>query len=137
MGFELTLDKPSERSSNRLWAQAFCNAFPQFVELSVALEDRLCLANDLAADIGLTPGEYVEREIGLELDFERGDFWIRVEFRERCATITVPNFPTAGNEAAVAEMRPHLEFLVRLGFVLNNPTRGRPMPSQDWEAVVH
>ena len=71
MGFELALDKPTEREqdSNRLWAETFCKAFPQFVEYSVALEDRYVLAKDLAADIGLTPDEYLDREIGLELDF--------------------------------------------------------------------
>jgi hypothetical protein len=135
MGFELALDKPTEREqgSNRLLAETFCKAFPQFVEYSVAFEDRYLLAKALAADIGLTPDEYVQREIGLELDFERGDFWIRVEFWDRGVTVTLPNFPTLGNDAAIAEIRPHLEFFVHLGFILNNPTSGAPMTSHGWE----
>jgi len=138
MGFEVVLAKPSDREhdGNRVWAEVFCKALPQFTELDVSIENRRFLALDLASDIGLTPDEYVEREIGLELDFERGDFWVRVEFWQTSATITLPNFPTIPIEAAVAEILPCIEFLVAVGFTLEDPTSGAPMPPGDREAEL-
>ncbi len=138
MGFEVVLAKPSDREhdGNRVWAEAFCKALPQFTEFDVSIENRRVLALDLASDIGLTPDEYVEREMGLELDFERGDFWVRVEFWQTSATITLPNFPTISIDAAVAEILPCIEFLVAVGFTLENPKSGAPMPPCDREAEL-
>lgn len=136
MGFEISLEKPPGRDSddNRVWAEAFRASFPEFAEIVVSDENRRLLAQDLASDISMTPDEYVARNIGLQLDFEHDGSWVSVEFWEHHATITLPNFPTGTVEAVLAEVRPHLEFLVRLGFSVVDPATTVAIESMDWGA---
>ena len=58
------------------------------------------------------------------------------EIWQTSATITLPNFPSIGIDAAVAEILPAIEFFVAVGFTVEDPTSGASMLPRDCQAEL-
>lgn len=137
MGFEIVLQKPTgtELRDNRLWAAQFCAHFPQFEAFVVEPDALREMATECATD-DLTPEQFIERGHGLQLNWERDDFWIRVELWNGDVTLVLPNLPDAGAAAAIVEARPFIEHFLALGFVLTDGWTGEAIPMGDWQASL-
>lgn len=137
MGFEIVLEKPTgaELRDNRLWAAPFCDRFPHFEVFVVAPDVLREMATECATD-DVTAEQFIERGHGLQLNWERDDFWMRVELWARDVTIVLPNFPEAGADAAIAEARPYIEHFLELGFVLTDGWTGEAIPMDDWQSSL-
>jgi hypothetical protein len=123
MPFCIVLKKPDAHAfeDNRQWIRVVRDRFPHFVQDET---DREVLAQDLAEDLGMTPGEYLERAIGIALEHETGDVLVRLGFWVETAELELPNFPARGIDVAIDAVMPLLGFLEGEGFVVTDPDTG-------------
>ncbi|MEM9567480.1 MAG: hypothetical protein AAF974_04160 [Cyanobacteria bacterium P01_E01_bin.34] len=120
MPFDISFAKPRGREldPNEVWLQQILHTFP---ELSTLEKDSGHLAELLAPDAGMTPGEYLARGIGLEAVYESETFWICLGFWDSTATIELPNYPECGVETALDIVGKYVQFLDEVGFSVLHP----------------
>ncbi|MGC4066389.1 MAG: hypothetical protein QM784_17510 [Polyangiaceae bacterium] len=137
MAFQIDLRKPTgkEGECNRQWAEAVAR-LPLFGFQKVSPELLGELANEAAPHAGLTPEEYIRREIGVIVTCEMDDLWINVGFWSAVATLELPNFPPCGIDAALGRIAPVLRTLREFGFVLLNPETNEPIEDEEAAALV-
>jgi hypothetical protein len=124
VSFEVDFAKPEGQLDNRPLVAAFLRTFPDFQEVEI---DQAAAAQDLAADAGVTPSEWVERGIGIQcLSFTSDDWWVEVSFWNATVMLRLPNFPPAGIDAALEATACIRAFLRNQGLASIDPLNGQP-----------
>lgn len=134
MPFEIVFQKPCGREldPNEVWLQQILQEFPEF---SVLEKDFGHLAELVAPDAGMTPGEYLARGIGVEAAYKSETFWLCLGFWDSTATLELPNYPECGVDAALDIVGQYVKFLDDMGFMLLHPGDGSLL-KELWREVL-
>jgi hypothetical protein len=134
--FDIMFQKPNgrEKEANSVWIELFKASFLDLEDEQTDLRE---LADDVAADVGLTSEQSLSRGIGLSLLYdESACFWFTITFWGDVADISLPNFPENGIDHALSKARPYLDLFLASGFLLLDPESGKVVTGHIQEALI-